>query len=376
MKNSFLSLLIIALIGVQFGCGGEGSGSKKAATDGTVISGQLTGAENLKAYLDLESFAATRVIGKSEIDANGNYEIIVDKGLKPGRYRFRVGARRLGLVFDGTETNVKISGKLADLDKYKLPIEGSEASQELAAVMDGMYNNTLNTSQLMEKTKNASNPFVALTLALTNFRTASEESVALHKSIYDKLKAKDYKESELSAYGGFIGQIEKQIALQRIAVGKSAPDINLPSPSGKNYALSDYKGKVVLLDFWASWCGPCRRENPNVVEVYNRYKNKGFEVFSVSLDGLDDRTKRRFATQEQIDEQMERSKDRWKAAIQQDGLVWEGHVSDLKKWSSAPAQTYGVSGIPRTFMIDREGKIAAIGLRGAEAIETELLKLL
>lgn len=379
MKNGFLSLLIIALVGLQFSCGNGGGSSATASAapaGGTAVSGQITGAENLKVYLDLENFAATRVIAKADIDGSGKYSMTIPNGVKPGRYRLRIGARRLGLVFDGSENNVTISGPLADLDKYRLPIEGSKASQELADLMNGMYSKSLNETQLAEGVKNASNPFVGLAFASTHFRSATEENLEIHKTIFEKLKVAQINNNELGAYGGFIGQIEKQMSLQRIAVGKPAPNIDLPSPTGKNYALEDYKGKVVLLDFWASWCGPCRRENPNVVKVYNKYKSKGFEVFSVSLDGLDDRTKARFGTAEQIEQQMQVSKDRWKQAIQADGLVWSGHVSDLKKWSSAPAQTYGVSGIPRTFMIDREGKIAAIGLRGAEAIETELLKLL
>ncbi len=375
MKNGLLSLLALVLVGLQFGCG-DGGAAASAPAGGLAISGKITGAENLKVYLDLENFVATRVIAKGDIDGSGSYSMVIPDGVKPGRYRLRVGARRLGLVFDGTETNINISGALADLDKYKLPIKGSKTSQELADAMNGFYTKTLSGPQLAEKMKNASSPFVGLALGMMHFRGATEENIALHKSVFNQLKEAEINNNELSGYGGFIGQIEKQISLQRIAVGKIAPDIDLPSPKGDNFALSDYKGKVVLLDFWASWCGPCRRENPNVVKVYNKYKSKGFEVFSVSLDGLDDRTKARFGTAEQIEQQMKRSKERWEQAIQADGLVWSGHVSDLKKWNSAPAQTYGVSGIPRTFMIDRDGKIAAIGLRGADAIETELLKLL
>ncbi|MCB0619794.1 MAG: AhpC/TSA family protein, partial [Saprospiraceae bacterium] len=98
--------------------------------------------------------------------------------------------------------------------------------------------------------------------------------------------------------------------------------------------------------------------------------------FSVSLDGLDSRTKARFSSEEQAQQQLESSRDRWVKAIEQDGLPWQYHVSDLKKWECAPAQEYGVRSIPRTFLIDRDGKIAAINLRGAEALEQELLKLL
>ena len=373
MKHSIFILFLAVLTSFQFSCG---SSSSATATKGTVISGKIDGAANLSAFLDKESFAATRVVSKADIDGNGNYLIEVPDGVEAGRYRFRIGARRLNLVFDGSEKNVDISGNLADLDKYRLPIKGSASSQELTDLMNAMYTKQLDKKQLVDKVKGLDNPYVGLTMAMIAYRQTSADNLDLHKVIFNKLKDAGADNNDLNGYGGLIGQIEKQLAQQRISVGAEAPDIVLPSPDGKEYALSDLKGKVVLLDFWASWCGPCRRENPHVVKVYNKYKDRGFEVFSVSLDGLDERTKARFASAEQIEQQLERSKARWKQAIKADGLTWEGHVSDLKKWNSAPAQTYGVSGIPRTFMIDRDGKIAAIGLRGAAAIEAELVKLL
>lgn len=131
----------------------------------------------------------------------------------------------------------------------------------------------------------------------------------------------------------------------RTATGNVAPELEFPDPSGVTRKLSSLKGKVVLIDFWASWCGPCRKENPNVVKMYAKYHDKGFEVFSVSLDN---------------------KKENWEAAIQKDGLVWPNHVSDLKGWGSAAAKLYGVSSIPCTFLLDREGRILARGLRGPE----------
>ncbi|MCB0592877.1 MAG: TlpA family protein disulfide reductase, partial [Phaeodactylibacter sp.] len=128
--------------------------------------------------------------------------------------------------------------------------------------------------------------------------------------------------------------------------------------------------------FWASWCGPCRRENPNVVRVYDQYKSQGFTVFSVSLDGIDSRTRSRFGDEQAASQYLDNQKQRWVEAIKQDNLKWEYHVSDLQKWESAPAAQYGVRSIPRTFLIDRDGKIAAVNLRGAEQIERELKKLL
>ena len=158
-------------------------------------------------------------------------------------------------------------------------------------------------------------------------------------------------------------QYAAQMANEKIKVGEPAPDIVLPGVDGKTRKLSDLKGKVVLLDFWASWCGPCRKANPHVVDVYQKYKDKGFDVFSVSLDGLDTRSKQRMKSEDQIKMQMDRSKERWLAAIKKDNLTWDSHVSDLKKWESAPAATYGVRSIPKTFLIGRDGNIVYVNPR-------------
>ena len=139
-----------------------------------------------------------------------------------------------------------------------------------------------------------------------------------------------------------------------INIGAIAPEINLKSPDGNLIALSSLKGKVVLLDFWASWCRPCRAENPNVVRLYNKYKDKGFTVYSVSLD---------------------QNKDKWMAAIIQDQLTWSNHVSELAGWKSSAGNKYGVSSIPKTFLIDAKGKIIAYDLRGID-LEKKLFEIL
>jgi thiol-disulfide isomerase/thioredoxin len=145
-----------------------------------------------------------------------------------------------------------------------------------------------------------------------------------------------------------------------INVGDKAKDIVLINPEGKEIKLSSIKGKVVLIDFWASWCGPCRMENPNLVKSYAKYKDakyksaKGFDIYSVSLD---------------------KNKEAWIAAIAKDQLTWANHVSDLKGWQSSAGADYQVNFIPQNFLINEKGIIVAKSLRGEE-LDKELDKLL
>jgi peroxiredoxin len=142
---------------------------------------------------------------------------------------------------------------------------------------------------------------------------------------------------------------------QHVAVGSMAPDFTQLTPDNKAVTLSSLRGKYVLLDFWASWCGPCRVENPNVVKAYNAYKDKGFTVLGVSLDKEGDR-------------------QAWVRAIQQDGLTWT-QVSDLKYWNNAAALAYNVKAVPQNFLVDPQGKIVAVNLRG-EDLQSTLGRLL
>jgi peroxiredoxin len=135
-------------------------------------------------------------------------------------------------------------------------------------------------------------------------------------------------------------------------IGDEAPDFSAATPEGAAKSLKSLRGKVVLVDFWASWCGPCRRENPNVVAVYNKYKTKGFDVIGVSLDT---------------------DGAKWKSAIEADKLTWH-HVSDLQGWKSAAAALYKVTGIPNTLLLDKNGVIIAKNLRG-EALEQKLKEI-
>ncbi len=144
-----------------------------------------------------------------------------------------------------------------------------------------------------------------------------------------------------------------------IAIGNTAPDIKMKNPEGETLQLSDLRGQVVLIDFWASWCGPCRHENPTVVNAYNNFKDekfkngKGFTIFSVSLD---------------------KNSTAWEQGIKEDKLIWPYHVSDFGGWNNKAAVMYNVRGIPANFLIDGEGTIIAKNLRGP-ALEAKLNEL-
>jgi peroxiredoxin len=139
----------------------------------------------------------------------------------------------------------------------------------------------------------------------------------------------------------------------QIKAGQPAPDLSLPDADGKTVQLSSLKGSVVLIDFWASWCGPCRQNNPHLVKLYNKYHDKGLEILGISLDN---------------------NSDAWRAAIGQDGIGWR-QVIDIKGWDAASAATYGVNSIPASFLLDKDGVIRAVNLVGWQ-LESKIKTLL
>ena len=246
---------------------------------------------------------------------------------------------------------------VAEYDKIHnyLHVINVKGSDNMALYMD--YNNVFyegllddnkraSASQEIETMLRDHNDLLMSAFLITYFENLFEQYAPLYKSVHDALIGR-YPTHE------FVRHLHERLS-NAVLVGMEAPEIVLPDTSGaRQIRLSDLRGKVVLIDFWASWCSPCRRENPNVVKMYKKYHDLGFEIFSVSLD--DDR-------------------DKWLNAIEKDGLIWPYHVSDLLGWRSAAGQKYNIRSIPATVLIDRDGKVLARNLRGTQ-LENKLKEL-
>lgn len=264
--------------------------------------------------------------------------------------------------FSGTEWSDALNGYMRELKKFvdwqktvKNPRQ-YEQSELTKMVLD----NKKSMDDYIVKTirKNTSNP--ANMLLMTNlmpmmgYENYDVDQLKVLQSVHKAYEERYPEHPMTKNIGAQVAQVEKGYDEHvEFSKNKVAPEIALPNPEGKIIRLSDLRGKYVLIDFWASWCGPCRKENPNVVRLYNKYKDENFTIYSVSLD---------------------KDKDRWVKAIKADNLIWENHVSDLKYWQSEVVSKYKIQGIPHTVLIDPEGKIIGTKLRGA-SLEQKLKEL-
>lgn len=365
-----IHILLILVVGLfAYGCQSDSSGF--------VIEGKLENAGGLTANLDRVTInGPSELLKNTTLDNGGSFEFTFDEPLKPALYQIRVGAQKAVFAVGPEDRKIEIDGDITSFSNYDFAISGSESAAETVNSLKQLRQEARTIDDIKKVVEETENPLTGAFIAFNTLARAGEAGLPVHRAAIARLPEDD---ASRATYNNFVGQLAQQIAMQksreRIQVGQPAPNLELKSPDGETYSLEDLKGQVVLLDFWASWCGPCRRENPNVVKVYNKYKDKGFTIYSVSLDGLDARRASGLSP-EQITRANEGQKQRWVNAIKQDGLIWDYHVSELKKWSGTASAEYGVTGIPKTFLIDREGKIAAVGLRGARQIEAALQQVL
>lgn len=371
MKNLTFGLFILCITSIA-SCGAVSS-------KGTSITGTISDAPNMKVYFDkMGANNNTTVLAQTDTDDKGGFTMNLEEPLKEAIYRLRIGSGKVLLVVEDETKNLYIMGTLDGIRSYDVTVTGSESAKDFIQAMNLLTKGRLTSDDIKDYINNTKYPLAGMQIAMNAFGNRPE-FYEMHKAAA-ALLTKKYPTSEyVTDYTNFAFSLQQAAqqsgaGTEAIQVGMVAPDISLKSPDGKNYSLADLKGKVVLLDFWASWCGPCRKNNPHVVEVYNKYKDKGFTVYSVSLDGIDERTKARFPTDDQFKAGMDQSKKSWIAAIQTDQLGWPYHVSELTKWDTKAVKEYGVTGIPKTFLIDRQGKIAAVNPRFD--LEEQLLKIL
>lgn len=378
MKKVHLLALLLASTAAAFALG--------CKQEPYAVKGTIANAANLQVALEQSYFQGQPIaLAKATCDGSGAFKIEQKEPLKAGVYRLTIGAKRMFMVLDGKESGLDIAADLNTMDKMSgVEIKGSETAQcfvrlnqELASLSQS---GPLTPEKFKEVCDKGCTPLMktVMMLQLLNGPSAGD-FLPEFKKMSEQLNAEMPGSKYATDLVAVIGQVEQFVQRQQgggdaaaagpIKVGQEAPEISLPDPNGKVRSLKSLRGKVVLLDFWASWCGPCRRENPNVVAAYKKYKAKGFEIFSVSLDGVDTRNGAPATPEAEA-----RGREAWKQAIAADGLTWEYHVSDLRKWGSAAAALYGVQSIPAQFLIGKDGKIVSTNTRGK--LEAEIEKAL
>ena len=311
-----------------------------------------------------------------EVKSDGTFTFYLDVPA-PSFYRLNFDDRQIvSLILTGKETEVTVNADGGDPRGFS-EVSGSydtDFKNRMEAIMQAYQQERAGYQQQQLQARNSGD--------VQSFNTAAQGMMQLGQATEKDLKKLiwDATPSLAAVYGlqmidansnySFVDSVARaldaalpnnfyvqnllaQVETRRtLAIGEQAPDISLPDPDGEIISLSSLRGKYVLIDFWAAWCGPCRRENPNVVRVYNEYAGDQFEILGVSLD---------------------KTRNAWLKAIEQDGLPWL-HISDLKFWNSEAAKTYQINAIPATYLIGPDGTIIAKNLRGA-SLEAKLKEI-
>jgi len=331
------------------------------------ISGEIAGVDSGKVYLLKPEMGKSPVVEDTADIVNGNFEMEGTAGKYATFHLLRLNSNQYFAEFflEGGKTAVsaykdssinatKISGS-PETDVFNVFIK------ELASLQQKMnnYKQEYKTAVLQKNQQDMDRiqaDFQAssdnMIVYIKNFIRGNNSSVVAPFILYNQLASSlDYKQlkeltdtisPELKDSEYMIKLTEYLSQKAKISIGAVASDFTMKNTEGNDFTLSSLRGKYVLIDFWASWCSPCRSENPNIVKAYNNFKDKGFDIVSVSLD---------------------RDKDAWVNAIKEDHLTWH-NVSDLKFWNNVVARSYGVQSIPYNLLLDKNGEIIAMNLRG------------
>ncbi|HHZ64767.1 MAG TPA: AhpC/TSA family protein [Flavobacteriales bacterium] len=344
--------------------------------DGYTVNGILSNSGGETIFLDLLSATSQDPVDSAVLNENGEFSFS-GQADNMSFYRVRISKNNFfNIVLDNSE-RLSITGDAKNL-YYSYEAQGSQESNSMfelndyirsfAMTVDSLGNalNRFGGQPNFDSAKaSINNAYMDLMVGKSDFvknfidshsgsfsLLAAVENLNPQEDVAYFIKVdKDLMESHPNS--DYVKSLHARIVqLSRLAVGSEAPQLLLNDPDGQTVSLSSLRGKVVLIDFWASWCKPCRFENPNVVKIYEEFHDKGFEIYGVSLD---------------------KQKQAWVAAIQQDGLEWI-HVSDLGFWQSAAVKLYDINSIPQTYLIDEEGIIIAKGLR-SPALKAKLTEI-
>lgn len=354
--------------------------SKLKNNSGFEINGNLTNSKSEVIYLEKLSQKGPEVVDSATINEKGEF-LINNYSPTVGFYRLRLSKSNFAMLVLDSAQKVTVTGDARDLGNTynvegspdtKLYLEYSKLSivQKIRTdSLESIFNNALIVQKLDSLSadslsKELQKPYEKMIASYSDViakkikenpsslasimaiqQIKPEIYLDVYKALDKGLSEKYPNNADIKSFHGMVQQTEMMVSRTlAIKVGVEAPELILPMPNDKDLPLSSLRGKVVLIDFWASWCGPCLKELPNVKRCYEKYKNKGFEILGVSLD---------------------KNRDEWIEAISKEGLTWP-QVSDLKYWQSEACKIYAVQSIPYTVLIDKNGIIIATDLRGAE----------